>query len=199
MGIRRAADQLHGHAHLFARFLHASFEHVFHPELLRDFRQVFRRTLVSLGRGARDHLQIGDLGQSRQDFILDAVGKIGVLRILASILEWQDGNRFFGRGACELFPGWFRSGKLNASKVAATIAVPTKKANFRLLHCGIGSSGDTFSVRFIPCGVISKAQATISAMGNPRATTITNLQHSPRRMERGQNRRRLDHQPATTA
>jgi hypothetical protein len=35
------------------------------------------------------------------------------------------------------------------------------------------SSGETFSVRFIPCGVISKAQAMTSAIGNPAATIVT--------------------------
>jgi hypothetical protein len=49
-----------------------------HAELLRDLGQVFRRTLVTLGRGARNDLEVPDLGQAGENFILDAVGEIGV-------------------------------------------------------------------------------------------------------------------------
>jgi hypothetical protein len=38
----------------------------------------------------------------------------------------------------------------------------------------MNSSGERSSVRFIPCGVISKAHAMISAMTNPAAMTVTN-------------------------
>ena len=55
------------------------------------------------------------------------------------------------------------------------IATPTMSAaNLRLLHCGTNSSGETFSVRFIPCGVISKAQAMKIASAKPRPRKTTN-------------------------
>lgn len=46
--------------------------------------------------------------------------------------------------------------------------------NFRLLHCGTNSVGETFSVRFIPSGVISKAQAITRAIGKPATMAVTN-------------------------
>ena len=46
-------------------------------------------------------------------------------------------------------------------------------ANFRPLHCGITSLGETFSVRFIPSGVISKAHAMTSAIGKPSNVSTT--------------------------
>src|SRR5438105_7691730 len=48
------------------------------PSCLAISGQVFRRAFVVLRRSPRDHLQIGDLGQARQDLVLDAIGKIGV-------------------------------------------------------------------------------------------------------------------------
>ena len=59
-------------------------------------------------------------------------------------------------------------------------------ANFRPLHCGIASLGETFSVRFIPSGVISKAQAMTSAMGNQRVSTTTAFVRPIREMKRGE-------------
>ena len=54
--------------------------------------------------------------------------------------------------------------------------VTISAANFRVLHCGIFSSGKTSSVRFTPSGVISNAQARTSAMGKPSNTiAMTNL------------------------
>ena len=62
-----------------------------------------------------------------------------------------------------------------ASKAAARSAIVTiSAANLRALHCGIFSLGETSSVRFIPSGVISNAQAITSAIGNPSATIATN-------------------------
>jgi len=62
----------------------------------------------------------------------------------------------------------------NASKPAAARArLIISAANFRRLHCGITSSGETFSVRFNPSGVISKAQARTSAIGKPSNVSTT--------------------------
>ena len=83
MRVIQRVDQLHIHAHLISRFLYAAFENVRYAELLRDLRQIFRRTFEILRRRARDHFEIGDLGQSREDFILHAFAKVGVVRIAA--------------------------------------------------------------------------------------------------------------------
>ena len=41
---------------------------------------------------ARNHFEIADLGQTRQDFILNSLGKISVLFVAAEIFEGQDGD-----------------------------------------------------------------------------------------------------------
>jgi len=62
MGISGRFDQLHGHVHGITLLLHASFQDVSDAKLPGDLGQVFRRTLITLSRCARDHLQIGNLG-----------------------------------------------------------------------------------------------------------------------------------------
>ena len=49
-----------------------------------------------------------------------------------------------------------------------------RAANFRGLQDGSTSSGETFSVRFIPCGVASKAQEINTATAKPRIRNTTN-------------------------
>src|SRR5438552_17065471 len=62
----------------------------------------------------------------------------------------------------------------NASKPAASSATMIMKtANFRRLQDGRTASGGTFAVRFIPCGVASKAQEIYSARANPTARITT--------------------------
>jgi hypothetical protein len=87
MGIIGCLDQLDVHAHGVAALLHASFQNVGDPKLLGDFGQVFRRAFVLLRRSARDHLQIRDLGQAGQDFLLNAVGKVRVRFVLTPVFE----------------------------------------------------------------------------------------------------------------
>ena len=73
-------------------FLHAAFEDVGHAELLRDLGQVARLALILLGRSARDHFQVRDLRQPRQDFVLDAAGEILVRLVFAQTRERQHGD-----------------------------------------------------------------------------------------------------------
>ena len=83
---------MNGDPHLLVRFLDAAFENVRHVELLRDLAQIGRRAFVSLRRGARNHFEVGDLGEAREDFILDAFGKIGVRFIFAQVFKWKNGD-----------------------------------------------------------------------------------------------------------
>ena len=55
----------------------------------------------------------------------------------------------------DLLRNIWKTNRAAASRAMETIMA----ANFRTLHCGITSLGETFSVRFIPSGVISKAHA----------------------------------------
>ena len=52
-----------------------------------------------LRRCARDDFQIGDLGQARQDFILDAIGEVSVGFVLAQIFKRQHRDALFGNAA----------------------------------------------------------------------------------------------------
>src|ERR1051325_5979498 len=49
-----------------------------------------------LSRCPRDDFQIGNLRYTRQDFILDAIGKVGVGFVLAPVFEWKHGDGFLG-------------------------------------------------------------------------------------------------------
>src|SRR5207248_4441146 len=63
----------------------------------------------------------------------------------------------------------------NASRLAASSAAAIMKmANLRRLQDGSTVSVGTFAVRFIPCGVASKAQEISNARPNPRARTTIN-------------------------
>ena len=94
MVVARCINQLHVDADAAARFLHAALEDVGNTELATDFRQILRPAAIALGRGPRDHLQIADLGQPGQDFVLDTVGKIGVVLVGAKVFKRQDGDGF---------------------------------------------------------------------------------------------------------
>src|SRR5205807_2215415 len=50
--------------------------------------------LESLCRCTRNHFQLGDLRQSRQNFVLNAFAEIRVLRIAAEIFKRQHRDRF---------------------------------------------------------------------------------------------------------
>ena len=94
MGISGRFYELNVYAYGRAALLHATFEDVGDAELPRDLRQIFGRALVVLRRCARDHFQIGNPGEAGQDFILDAVGKVGVGFVFAQVLERKDRDRF---------------------------------------------------------------------------------------------------------
>ena len=63
-------------------------------ELLSNLAQVARiAALVEHDRSAADDFQVRDLGQVREDFILNSVREIRVLFVVAQIFEWQYRNR----------------------------------------------------------------------------------------------------------
>ena len=89
-------DQLRVHPHFPARPLHAAFEEVRDAQLLADLAQVATGRLAILhhARAAND-LQVGDLSQIGQDFILHAIGEKSVLLVAAQVFEGQDSDGFF--------------------------------------------------------------------------------------------------------
>ena len=76
-------NQVNIDPHLIACFLDATLKDVRYAKLLCDFSEIARFALISLRRSARNDFQIRDLGETRQDFFLDAIGEISVIRIAA--------------------------------------------------------------------------------------------------------------------
>ena len=97
---RCGADQLDVDVHSVSDFLHTALEKMRHAQFLADLTQVLGRTLVFLGRGARDDLERGNLGKPGQDLVLDTVSEISIRSIVAEVLKRQDGNAFFRDRRC---------------------------------------------------------------------------------------------------
>ncbi len=77
-------DQLHVDADSICVSLHAALEQVGYAKLLCNFAHVSGITaFVEHHARAADHLQIRDLRQVGQDFILHAVGEVSVLFVVA--------------------------------------------------------------------------------------------------------------------
>ena len=69
------------------------------PERLANVLQIPRcRGLVLRHTRSADHFQIGDLGQIRENFILNAVGKKRVLLVIAQIFKRKDRDAFLRDG-----------------------------------------------------------------------------------------------------
>src|SRR3546814_8826484 len=64
-------------------------------QLAADLAQVLGVRAVLLGGGARDHLEVTDVRQPGQDFVLDTDDEVFVVLVAAQVLERQHGNRFF--------------------------------------------------------------------------------------------------------
>src|SRR5205085_8604106 len=73
----------------------ATLEKMYHAELSSNFAEIAPRlALVLHHAGTADDLEVGDLGQIRQDFVLHSVGEKGVVWIAAQIVERQDSDAF---------------------------------------------------------------------------------------------------------
>src|SRR5687767_8938753 len=107
MLVRLRFDELDVDADAVADFLDAAFDDVRDSELPRDLRQLFRPGAISVRGSARNHLQVSDLGQAGNDFVLDAIGEIGVRLVFAEIFEWEHRN---GAAARRLSRVLYRSG-----------------------------------------------------------------------------------------
>src|SRR5881398_2457623 len=179
MGISGCLDQLHVHAHGVTALLHAAFQNVGNAKLLGDLPQILRRALIVLGRSARDDLQIGDLGQSGQNLVLDPIGEVGVRSIVTEVFKGRtaiDLRSISGAGgAC--FPCSIACCECNnrdsISPVAAAATTTTTAVSLRpVLRATLRST--SFS-RLIPSGVSSNAQERTSAMGNPITSATTTI------------------------
>ena len=94
MRIAGHLDELDGDAHLIGGFLDAAFKDVRYAKLLRDFGEIARFALITLRRRARDHFQIRNLREPREDFFPDAIREVGVRFVFAQVFEWKHGDAF---------------------------------------------------------------------------------------------------------
>src|SRR6266566_2320435 len=94
MRVDARVEQLDVYSYFISSPLHAAFEHSGHAELASYCLQVFRRAFIFGCRFSRDNLQVADASEFRQDFILNAVGKICVRFFFAQVLEWENSDAF---------------------------------------------------------------------------------------------------------
>ena len=84
MRVAARIKQLHIYPDFASSLLHAAFEHGGHAEFAGHCLQVFRLAFVFGGGSPRDNFQVADTSEFGQDFILSAVGEIGVIRVVSS-------------------------------------------------------------------------------------------------------------------
>ena len=138
--IGAGVDQLGIDPHPVRLAPHGPFHHVGDAERFADLAQVPRPASVLAHGSAADHFQVRHLRQARKDVVLDAVGEIGVLLVVAEIFERQHRDAFSGGGGTGAF------------------AIVT----------GVGAFASSMSsVRLMPLGVRSNAQERRSATGKP--------------------------------
>jgi hypothetical protein len=100
MGVGPGVDKLNVDAHPVAGAADGSLQNMGHTQRVTDLAQVPHARLVLAHRSPADHFQVRDLGQIRQDIVLDAVGEIFVLLAVTQVLEGQNGDAFFRRRRC---------------------------------------------------------------------------------------------------
>src|SRR6266496_3420368 len=101
MHVGARIDKLRIDSEPVADSLHVPFQEMGNAQLLPDLTRVARiSALIKVCRSATDNLQLGDSRKVRNDFILNARGEVGVLLIVAEILERQHGDALFGSWAC---------------------------------------------------------------------------------------------------
>src|SRR5713101_7430906 len=94
MRVGMGVEQLNVYAHSVSSPLHTAFKHCGHAEFIRDCLQVSWRAFVFGCRFSRDDLQVADASEFGQDLILNAVGEVGVVRVTAQIVEWENRDAF---------------------------------------------------------------------------------------------------------
>ena len=105
MAVGACVDQLNIDGDPVREAAHASLENVRHAERLADFQNVpFVGVAVFHHAGAADHLEVLDLGQDRQQIVLNAVGEEGVLLLEAEVLKRKHGDALFP-GRSKALPG----------------------------------------------------------------------------------------------
>jgi hypothetical protein len=87
MKVRSRIDELRVDPHPVRVAPHRSFQDVRNPERVADLANVPGAGPILPHRSATDHLQVRDLRQIGKNVVLDAIGEIGVLLVVAQVLE----------------------------------------------------------------------------------------------------------------
>src|SRR5262249_47921379 len=87
-------DQLYADSNAIASATDTAFEECGYAQCFADFACVACAiTAIRHDGHARDHLEIADLRKIRENVVLNAVGEVGVLFLVAQILKWHHRNR----------------------------------------------------------------------------------------------------------
>src|SRR5215471_471917 len=97
MGIGSRVNQLHIDPDLVSCFLHATLKNIRYAKLLCDLREIAGFALILLRGSARNYFQVSDASKARQDLLMHAIGKIGLIRVSAEILKRQNSDSIFHR------------------------------------------------------------------------------------------------------
>src|SRR4029077_20414229 len=85
--------ELHGNSHTVAALAYAAVDDIADAEFLGDLLQGYGFALVGEGRIARDDEEPAQLGQSGDEVLANAIGKIFLRRVIAHVGESEDGDR----------------------------------------------------------------------------------------------------------
>ncbi|MCX7055381.1 MAG: hypothetical protein NTU56_14475 [Proteobacteria bacterium] len=105
MSVSRGVDQLHRDPDPIAGALHAAFQDSIDAEFFADLAARELRIAELLARCARDDFHRADLGELRQDIVVNAVDEEDIRMLVAAVLERQysdGGTCVGGRGGCRL-------------------------------------------------------------------------------------------------
>src|SRR6266496_4037987 len=94
MGVDVRVNQLNVYPHFVSSPLHAAFEYSSYAQFASRCLQVFWLALVFGCGRTRDHLQIADASEFRQDLILNAIGEVSIVWVTAQIVEWENRDAF---------------------------------------------------------------------------------------------------------
>src|ERR1700720_1455551 len=109
MRIGAGIDQLGTDTNSASGALHRTFEDVSDPKRFADFTKVaLDEVFVLHHRSAADHFEIGHFRGISQYLVLNTVGKVGVLFVVAEIFKRKDSDAFSRNWAgccCKYFTG----------------------------------------------------------------------------------------------
>src|SRR5215472_4166292 len=86
-------DQLDVHSDAIAGTTDTALENRRNTKSLSDVANIWRVTTITHDRCARDHFQITNLRQVREDVVLHAIREVRVLLLIAQVFKWQHRNR----------------------------------------------------------------------------------------------------------